>query len=337
MKFKKLLPLAVLTLLAGCSAGTSDKAPALNDTLPKQTLQSVLPAVADNEHCNAQMDTDIAYGIGFGLFNDQEFDAAKNCLVMAAPKHTRAFCYLSVIAGQEESKTPEQQSTESFNYMAYSATQNDRCAEYGLYREYFYGTFAAKQDKALGLRWLERSAMHGYPDAQSTLVAHYEEQGNLAAAYAWTRIMATADDTTAVEALKAKMTAEQLADGEKRYTELNPQVTSKKAMFDEAREEDVARYSAEIYQAYPDTFKGVPAAERHAFVKQSMLTAIAQPFTKNRGDVRSYIVIARHAQMKNPAADILQNPAITDLIKDTELSVDETIQQALVVVDKTYP
>ncbi|WP_252189532.1 sel1 repeat family protein [Pseudomonas sp. SK3(2021)] len=339
MKFSHLPSLALVALLTGCTAlsdKATDKQASLNDTLPKLTLQSVLPAVANNKQCNTQMDSDILFGIGFRLYDEQEFDAAKSCMVMAAPKHPRAFCYLSMIAGQDESKTVEQRNIEAFNYMAYSALQNDWCAEYGLYQAYNYGHTSVPKDTALALRWLERSSLHGYPEAQKDLIETYEEQGNLSAAYAWTRIMAKADDTTAADALKTRMSPAQIADGDQRYTELSGQVTSKQAMYAEAREEDVGRYSAEIYQDYPDTFKGLSSAERYDYVKQSMYKAIDLPFAKGRGHVLSYIVVNRQAQLKKPGVDIAQDKKIVALMKDDELSVEETIEQALSIVNKTY-
>ncbi|MFJ2686261.1 sel1 repeat family protein [Pseudomonas sp. NPDC087342] len=339
MNIFNVLPLAFVALLAGCSASseqTTSKEPSLNDTLPKLTLQSVLPSPSSNEQCNAQMDSDILFGLGFQLYGDQEWDTAKSCLELAAPKHPRAFCYLSMIAGQDESKNPDQRNSDSFNYMAYSAMQNDWCAEFGLYQAYQYGSSGATQDHALASRWLERSSVHGYPEAQKELIEQYEEQGNLVAAYAWTKIMAKDDDSTAADALKTKMTAAQIADGEKRYTELAGQVTSKKAMFAEAREEDVGRYSAEIYQDYPDTFKGLSSAERYDYVKQSMYKAMDLPFTKSRGHVLSYIVINRAALLKKPDANIANDQRIVSLMEDKELSVAETIEHGLLVVNKFY-
>jgi hypothetical protein len=339
LKVFNVLPLALVALLAGCSATSDQSSPkqsSLNDTLPKLTLQSVLPTPTSNEHCNAQMDSDILFGLGFQLYEDQEWDSAKSCLELAAPKHPRAFCYLSIIAGQDESKSAEQRSTDAFNYMAYSATQNDWCAEYGLYQVYQYGGDGVKADPALASRWLERSSLHGYPEAQKELISQYEAQGNLAAAYAWTKILAKADDTTATDALKAKMSAAQIAEGDKLFNELGTQVTSKKAMFAEAREEDVGRYSAEIYIDYPDTFKGLSSTERYDYVKQSMYKAIDLPFTKSRGHVLSYIVVNRAAQLKKPDANIANDKRIVALMEDDELSVNETIEQALVVVNKYY-
>ncbi|MCU7247677.1 sel1 repeat family protein [Pseudomonas koreensis] len=331
MKAFKVLPLALLSLLVGCAA----KEPSLNDTLPKLTLQNVLPNVTANEHCNAQMDSDILYGIGFQMYENQELDDAKTCMVMAAPKHTRAFCYLSMIVRQDEQLTTEQRDTEAFNYTAYAALQNDWCAEYGLYQTYKYGNVGVEADAALATRWLERSSLHGYPEAQKELIEQHEERGELANAYAWTKVMKD-DDNTAADALKKKMTAAQIADGEKRYSELAAQVASKKAMYAEAREEDVGRYSAEIYQEWPDTFKGMSSTERYNYVKQSMYTALDLPFTKSRGHVLSYIVINRAALLKKPDANIAKDPRIVAIMDDPDLSVGETIESGLKVVEKFY-
>nr|WP_315446461.1 sel1 repeat family protein [uncultured Pseudomonas sp.] len=332
MKVFNVLPLALLTVLAGCAS----KETPLNDTLPLLTQQDVLPAVTASEHCNAQMDSDILFGIGFQMYENQELDDAKTCMVMAAPKHPRAFCYLSMITAQDEQLTTEQRNRQAFNYTAYAARQNDWCAEYGLYQDYKYGNSGVKADAALATRWLERSSLHGYPEAQKDLIKQYEEQGNLVAAYAWTKIMAKADDATASDALRKKMTAAQIAEGDKRYSELAGQVTSKEAMYAEAREEDVGRYSAEIYQEWPDTFKGMSSTERYDYVKQTMYTAIKQPFTKSRGHVLSYIVIDRAAKLKKSYADISKDQRIVAIMEDPDLSVGETIESGLLVVKKFY-
>ncbi|MFJ2536913.1 MULTISPECIES: sel1 repeat family protein [unclassified Pseudomonas] len=332
MKLFNVLPLALLTVLAGCAT----KELPLNDTLPKLTLQNVLPVVTANEHCNAQMDSDILYGVGYRLYENGEYKDAKTCMVMAAPKHTRAFCYLSMTTRYDSTLTADQRNTEAFNYMAYAATQNDWCAEYGMYESYKYGKVGTRQDAALATRWLERSSLHGYAESQQILIEQYEELGNLSAAYAWTRIMAKAEDTTAGADLKAKMNAAQIAEGDKLYSELVTQVTSKKTLFAEAREEDVGRYSADIYQNYPDTFKGMSSVERYDYVKQTMRTAIEQPFTKNRGDVVAYIVLNRAAQLKKPDANIATDPRIVALMEDQALSVDEAIESGLRVVNTFY-
>ena len=332
MKVSNVLPLVLLTLLAGCA---TQEVP-LNDTLPKLTAQDLLPTVSANEYCNAQMDSDIVFGTGLLMYEDGARDIAKTCLAMAAPKHPRAFCYLSSMIRQNGDLANEQTRTLAFNYTAYAAMQNDWCAEYGMYESYKYGIAGAKEDAALATRWLVRSSQHGYPDAQEKLVKQYEEQGNLIEAYAWSKVMADADHTHADATVKTRMTPEQITKGEKRYSELVPQVASKATKAAEEREEDVARYSAQIYQDYPDTFKGLTSAERYAYMKQSIGDAMDLPFIRNRDHVLIYIVIDRAAKLKMPGANIANDPRIVSLIKDKQLTVDETIESGLRVVDKFY-
>jgi len=332
LKVSYILPLALLTVLSGCVI----QEPSLNDTLPKLTQQSVLPKVTANEYCDMQMSSDILFGTGLLLYEDREYKKAKTCLVMAAPKHPRALCYLSRMVHEEDDLTSEQSSTTAFNYTAYAAIQNDWCAEYGIYEVFEYGTYGVRKDPAIALRWLERSSLHGYPEAQKELIKQYKERGNLTDAYAWTRVMANADDAQAADTLKTRMTPMQIAEGEKRFAELAAQVTSKAAMQAEEREEDVARYSAQVYQNYPDTFKGLSSAERYDYVKQAVHQAKELPFTKGPDHVIGYIVINRAAQLKLPGANIANDQRIVSLMEDEALSVDEIIESGLLVVNKFY-
>lgn len=336
MKLSNLLPLAVATLLIGCATPPADKDQSLNDTLPKLTLQDVLPAPVANEYCNATMDSDILYGIGSRLFNNDELQEAKSCFIMAAPKHDRAFCFLATITEQDKSKTEAQRNTEAFNYIAYSAAKNDWCAAFGMYQSYSYPSRGAQQDKALALRWLERSARHGSPDSQHMLMSLYENEGKLVDSYAWSKIKSTEDDTSDTDDLKKEMTPEQIAQGEALYAELRKTVTTQKAMYDEAREEDIGLYSAHIHLDFPDTFKGMPSAERYNFVKQSIATVLAYPGMETRGQVLSYIIIARQAQLKNPTIDILQNAQIVAILKDDNLTMGQTIDQATSILNTAY-
>ena len=92
MKLFNVLPLALTTLLAACASTAPEKTeptvPELNDTLPKLTLQSVLPQVAANEHCNPAMDSDLLYGridgeklqaLAKTLINFRQYDDAFIC------------------------------------------------------------------------------------------------------------------------------------------------------------------------------------------------------------------------------------------------------------------
>lgn len=330
MKVLNVLPFALLTWLAGCS---TQEVP-LNDTLPKLTARALLPTVTENEYCNAQMDSDILFGTGLLMYEDGSRDVAQTCLVMAAPKHPRAFCYLSTMVLQSGDLTKNKDLV--FNYTAYAAMQNDWCAEYGMYDMYSSGTLGAKKDAALATRWLLRSAQHGYPDARKQLIKQYEQQGNLAEAYAWSEFLTDSEDAHIGDTLKTRMTPTQIAEADKRYNELTPQVASKADMAAEEREEDVARYSAQVYQNYPDTFKGLTSAERYDYVKKAINQAMELPFTKGPDHVVGYIVINRAAQLKLSGAKIANDPRIVSLMEDDALSVDELIESGLLVVNKFY-
>lgn len=330
LKVLNVLPLALLTLSGGCA---TQEVP-LNDTLPKLTAQALLPAVTANEYCNAQMDSDILFGTGLLMYEHGSSETAQTCLVMAAPKHPRAFCYLSTIEMQSGDLSKNKDRV--FNYTAYAAKQNDWCAEYGMYDMYRSGTLGAKKDTALATRWLLRSSQHGYPDAQKHLIKQYEAQGNLAEAYAWSKFLTDTEDTAIGTTLITRMTPEQVAEADKRYNELVPQVASKAALAAEERAEDVARYSAQIYQDYPDTFKGLTSAERYAYMSQSIGDAMDLPFIRNRDHVLIYIVINRAAQLKKADANIANDQRIIALIEDKRLTVDETIESGLLEVSKLY-
>ena len=47
-------------------------------------------------------------------------------------------------------------------------------------------------------------------------------------------------------------------------------------------------------------------------------------------------MVNRQAQLKKPGVDIAQDKKIVAVMKDDELSVAETIEQALSIVNKTY-
>ncbi|ROL64159.1 hypothetical protein BK634_28765 [Pseudomonas chlororaphis] len=340
LKLFNVLPLALATLLAACASTAPEKTEPtvleLNDTLPKLTLQSVLPQVAANEHCNPAMDSDLLYGTGFNLYELEDYKNAKSCFAMAAPHYTRAFCYLSTTTDQEQDKPKAQRDNESFNYIAYAASQNDWCAEYGMYATYWFGDKGFTKDPALATRWLERSAMHGNPEPQQRLADDAEEAGDLVKAYAWLKVIDDTEDTSQLDALKAKMSPEQLAEGEQRFNELNARVTSKQVMYDEAREEEVSVFSAEILLDAPDTFKGVPMAERRAFVKQALVKARESGQFTKRGAVTQYIIVSRLAQQRYPRAEILNNKKLLAVINNIDVSVDTTVKKSLAIMQKTY-
>ncbi|WP_462381363.1 SEL1-like repeat protein [Pseudomonas sp. Marseille-QA0892] len=324
MKIYRFLPLALATLLIGCN--TIRPVTELDDTLPKLALKDILPPAADNDYCNKEMASDTLYGIGSLLFNNAEYEDAKTCLVMAAPQHPRAFCFLSVISDQESNKPREERDRESFNYLAYSALQKDWCAEYGMYQIYAFGEKGIQPDKPLALRWLERSAVHGNPEAQRVM-AHKAE--DLDVRYAWFRII-NADSE--LDELRKRMSSEALRDGEERYRELLSRVRSQEAMYDEARAEDIGLYSGFIELNYPSSFKGISAERRRDFITQSIRAATNLPYIHSRGQVTKYILIARIAQNSQPNLDIRDEPRLTALLKDDDLSIDESLAQAEAVI-----
>ncbi len=326
LKPQHLLPLALATVLIGCTPSPDEE---LNATLPQLSLKELLPPAVANEYCNPKLDSDLLYGIGYQLYNDDKPEQARSCLIMAAPTHDRALCYLASIAEQDSSKDSAERDREAFGYMAYSAVKNDSCAEFGMFQNFTYGMRGQTPDSDLGLRWLERSARHGDADAQQTLVRLHSNKNNLPLAYSWARVL---DDSAQIDALKQRMNPQQLSEGEQGFEQLGKHVTSKDAVRKEAREENIAVYSANIHMEYPETFKGLSVAERHALMEQAVATVSARPEFSTRGQLYAYVIIARQAQLKQAGVDVLQNPQIVQLLSDKELEVSEAVKKADVIL-----
>lgn len=70
------------SLLVGCGASPDET---LNATLPKLSLRELLPQAVANEYCNLYMDSDLLYGIGYQLYNDEKARASPQL-----PDHGRA-------------------------------------------------------------------------------------------------------------------------------------------------------------------------------------------------------------------------------------------------------
>lgn len=329
MRCKKLLPLALATALVGCGTPSPDEA--LNATLPKLSLKELLPQAVTNEYCNLYMDSDLLYGIGYQLYNDEKPEQARSCLIMAAPTHDRALCYLASIAEQDTSKDSAQRDREAFSYMAYSAVRNDSCAEFGMFQNFAYGMRGQTPDTDLGLRWLERSARHGDPDAQQTLIRMHTNKANLPVAYSWARVL---DDTAQIDSLKQRMNPQQLSEGEKGYEQLSKNVISKDEVRKEAREENTAVYSANIHIQFPYTFKGLSQKDRHAFMENALATVSARPEFSTRNQFYAYVIISRQAQLHGTNADVLQNPQVMALLSDKELDVAEAVNKAEVILSQ---
>lgn len=331
------LPVVLSALILGCtSTPQQQEATAeINATLPELTLKSVLPPAEENAYCKRQMDSDILYGVGMELFNNDDTANAKSCLIFAAPEHNRAFCYLSLIADRDQGKTQAERDQESFNYMAYAASQNDWCAEYGMWRIYQIGSKGVERDPERAKHWLERSALHGYGESQSALAYRYEADDDFVASLAWSRIVGD-EDAEQQELLRQRMDAKQLAASEELYESLKQRVTRKEAMYAQAREEDIGRYSASIHLNEPEALQGMETEQRRAFIRQAMLTALDLPYIETRGQVTLYMVLSRRAQMLKPGTDILQNPKLVALLQNTELSFDQANADAQPIIEKTY-
>ncbi|PKM29677.1 MAG: sel1 repeat family protein [Gammaproteobacteria bacterium HGW-Gammaproteobacteria-12] len=332
------LPVVFSALMLGCASTPEqhDTTADLNATLPNLTLNTVLPSAEANSYCTPQMDSDILYGVGMQLFNANDTANAKSCLIFAAPEHNRAFCYLSLIADRDQEKSQAERDQESFNYIAYAASQNDWCAEYGMWRIYQIGSKGVERDPELAKRWLERSALHGYGESQSALAYRYEADEDFVAGLAWTRILGEDDDLEQQERLRQQMDAKQLAASDKLYESLKKRVTSKEAMYAEAREEDIGRYSATIHLNDPEVLQGMETEQRRDFIRQAMFTALDLPYVETREQVTLYMVLSRRAQMLEPGADILQNPQLVALLQNTELSFEQANADARRIIEDTY-
>jgi TPR repeat protein len=329
LKFRNLLPVALLTVLCGCGEPSPDEA--LNATLPHVSLSELLPPAEANEHCNSALDSDLLYGIGYQLYNDGQPEQARSCLIMAAPTHDRALCYLASIAEQDTSKDSAQRDREAFGYMAYSAQKNDSCAEFGMFQNFTYGMRGQTADTALGLRWLERSARHGDPDSQQTLMRFHSGKDELALAYGWARIL---DDTAGIAELKQRMNPQQISDGEKAYEQLSKDVTSKERVRQDAREENLAVYAANIHLQSPETFSGLSPAQRHDVMAQALATVSARPEFGTRAQLYAYVIISRQVQLKGGDSDVLHNPQLLALLSDKELQVAEAVDKARGILDQ---
>jgi len=328
------LPLALCTMLAACSPTAPQPVP-LNDTLPKLDLQTLLPAVEENAHCKRAMDAEMLHGVGVALQGEENYTEAKACLAMAAPSYTRALCFLANNVSLEEGDDPEAE-RKAFHYQAYAASQNDSCAEFGLYFVYRRGDEATPADPALAQRWLERSALHGNANAQRTLIQNYQQHGQPGTSYAWLKILDERGGAPELPALKAKLSAQQLSEGEALYEALNPQVPNRQQLKDEERHLLVAYYTGMVQLKHPTLFAGITPQQRHDTVKRAVDTALDQLELPTVGKVKAYIVVSQLVQRKDANADLLQNPQIVAVFRDDKLKSDEVLSRAQAIVDQAY-
>nr|BFD39762.1 hypothetical protein FFPRI1PSEUD_12610 [Pseudomonas sp. FFPRI_1] len=342
MKCRSALPLILFALLLGCDASSPDEK--LNRTLPDLSLEQTLPKVEANPYCTPDMDSELLLGLGMRLIDEdevlygpartlmasKEIDMARSCLIMAAPRSTSSLCILGKIVG---SRQRDYDKSEAFNYAAYAAKKNESCAEAGLYDIYNVGKLDQPPNKELAMAWLERAARHGDQDSQQEMVRS-SEQDNLPQAYAWAR---TLDDAQTLDALKRKMSPQQMAEGEQHYTRLLSQLTPKKDIEQALRQDLIALGTGDLYYSYPEVFAGMSPAQRHAFVAQLVDMQELYPKFHTRGQLVSYALISRLVQSTGPAVDLWQNPALQALLVDDDLSVEDTVAKAKAILAKRKP
>lgn len=343
MKSRSLLPLAIFTLLLGCNASSPDEK--LNASLPDLSLEQILPKVEANPYCTPEMDSERLVGLGIRLFNEDEvlhgssrtllaskaIQMARSCLIMAAPRSTDSLCILGGIVG---SRQKDYDKSEAFNYIAYAAKQNESCAEAGLYDIYNVGKLDQPPNKELAMGWLERAARHGDQDSQQEMVRWSSEQNNLPQAYAWAR---TLDDAQTLEAVKRKMSPQQLAEGEQHYTRLLSQLTPKHEIEQALRQDVIVLGTGDLYYSNPEVFEGMSAEQRHAFVAQLVDMQDLYPKFHTRGQLVAYALISRLVQSAGPAVDLWQDPGLQALLEDDDLSVEDTVAKAKIILAKRKP
>lgn len=340
MKCRSLLPLALFSLLVGCNASSPDEK--LNNSLPDLSLEQILPKVEANQYCTPDMDSELLLGLGSRLSDEdellygagrtlqasKEIKMARSCLIMAAPRYTTSLCILGGIVGARQN---DYDKSEAFNYIAYAAKHNESCAEAGLADLYSVGKLGQPPNKELAMGWLERAARHGDQDSQQDMVRWSRDQGNFPVAYAWARIL---DDGQTVEAVKRKMSPQQVAEGEQHYTQLLSQLPPEKDLKQALRKIVIAISSADLYYSHPQVFEGMSPVQRRAFVAQLVDMQDLYPQFHTRGQVIAYALISRSVQTTGPAVDLWQDPALHALLINDELSVEDTVAQAKTILAK---
>ena len=342
MKYRSALTLTLFALLLGCHASSPDEK--LNATLPELSLEQILPKVEANPYCSPEMDSERLVGLGIRLMNEDEvlhgasrtllaskaIQMARGCLIMAAPRDTMSLCILGGIVG---SRQKDYDKSEAFNYIAYAAQHNESCAEAGLYDIYNLGKLDQPANKALAMAWLERAARHGDEDSQQEMLRS-SEQDNLPLAYAWAR---TLDDAQRLEALKRKMSPQQMAEGEQHYTRLLSQLPSKQDLEQALRQNVILLGTGDIYYDYPEVFAGMSAEQQHAFVAQLVDMQDRYPKFHTRGQLVAYALISRLVQSTGPAVDLWQDPALQAVLEDDDLSVEDSVAKAKILLAKRTP
>lgn len=327
----RILQLLSLTsiLLSGCADKSKDFwDEQLNSTLPKLTPQEILPTPEPSKYCKPDMESYLLYGFGLNFFNEQKLVDAKSCLIMAAPQNNRAFCLLADMAKGDATLAKNEKDKRVSNYISYAASNKDWCAEYNMYQHHTWGAWGAPQDEALSIRWLRRSALRGYPHAQSRLLSHYRSEKNLPHVYAWSKITGDFETSSLTQELAA-ITQEQKAEGESLYLTLKENVHSKEILLAEAIEENTASAAAAIQLNYPEVFEGTTPADRYEITKKAITLTHDKSINLNTfSKVYSYVAISLHAKKHNLSTDILKNIEILKLLESDDLTYPERLDRA---------
>lgn len=336
MKNSKLQILSFISfLLSGCTGGHKDFwDEQLNDTLPKLTLQEILPTPEPSKFCKPEMESYLLYGFGLNFFNEQKLVEAKSCLIMAAPQNNRAFCFLADMIKNNDTLTKDEKDKAVHNYISYSASNKDWCAEYNMYQHHAWGAWGAPRDKELSVRWLRRSALQGYPHAQSTLLSHYRAEKDLPNVYAWSKIIGNFDTSSLTRELTA-ITPKQKSEGESIYLTLKENVHSKETLLAEAIEQDTGTTAAAILLNYPEVFENSTPSDRYEITKKAITLTHEKSINLNtRSKVFSYIAIAQHAKQRSISMDILKNQELVKILENDELTYPERLNKARILIDK---
>jgi len=337
------LPLALFTLLTGCELSSPDEK--LDQSLPDLGLEQILPKAEANAYCTADMDSELLFGLGRLLidedqenhgvlrtqFASEEVQMARSCLAMAAPRYTRSLCSLAMVTAERPSVYAK---SEAFNYIAYAAKRNEGCAQWALYDIYNIGKLKQPPDKALAMAWLERSARHGALEAQEEMLSQSKKQNKLALAYAWARVLGDAEN---IEPLKQAMSPAQIAEGEQHYQQLLAQLPPQELRKKADRKELIALHMADVYMNHPQAFEGLSPLQRRQFMANVVDALEPNPDFQKRRQLYAYVLIARQANLTGPAVNLWQDPALHALLVNEKLGLEDTVARGLAILAKRNP
>lgn len=329
-------------ILSGCASYDPNDIHHLSSSLPNFTQEQILPQVKDNQYCQADLDADLLYGMGYRFYRQRKLADAQTCLAMAAPEFPQAYCFLSDIAESSTNLTDEQKQQAMFRYTAFASTLNQTCAEYRLHLAYQDGDLGLKPNQKLSFLWLERTALHGDPKAQAKLAETYEKQQNdLIDAHAWVRIFNLDSEIEVVDknAIKLdldritkQMTADQLAESDQVFLQNLARVRYKKDIYADEMRYKTAFYSASVHLAAPKALAGMNQTQREAFVSEQMAQALKVPEIKTNGQLISYIALAGFAQQAGKPFTLSQNPKLMTVIQDNELKTEDKIEKGRALI-----